>query len=117
MLKLKALKPALREKKRYIVYQLESADNKTLKMFNYQQELVKKLQELLGVFNAAQAGILPLKIDNEKQRGIIRVNHTAVDQIRSCFVLIDELNKTPLRVSTRGVSGIMKKAKEKYLCS
>ncbi len=117
MLKLKALKPALREKKRYIVYQLEAADNKPVKMFSYQQALVEKLHELLGVFNAAHAGILPLKFENTTQRGILRVNHTAVDSVRSCFVLIDELNETPIRVSTQGVSGIMKKAKEKYLCS
>jgi RNase P/RNase MRP subunit POP5 len=114
MLKLKALKPALREKKRYIVYQLETADKKPVKMFSYQQALVEKLHELLGVFESAQAGILPLKIENDKQKGIIRVNHTAVQRIRACFVIIDELKDTPLRVRTQGVSGILKKAKEQY---
>ena len=112
MLGLKALKPSLREKKRYLVYEIEA--NSKIDMFKMQQALVKKLNELLGVFDAARAGILPLKIDKENNRGILRTNHTAVERIRACFVLIDSLEGKKVQIKTLGVSGIIKKAKAEY---
>ena len=111
MIKLKGLKPSLREKKRYIVYEVTSTSKIDMKSF--QDELIKKITLLLGVFTPA--GLLPIKFDNKSKRGIIRVNHTAVDQVRSCFVLIDTVNDIPVTINTVGVSGILKKAKENYL--
>lgn len=104
MLKTKALKPSHREKKRYIVYELEER-KVTLSV---QKQLVAKLEQLLGVFMSAQAGILPVKFENH--RGILRVNHTAVDYIKSCFVLIQELGDKPATFRSISVSGILKKA-------
>ncbi|MCA9478373.1 MAG: hypothetical protein KC535_04450 [Nanoarchaeota archaeon] len=112
MIKLKGLKPSLREKKRYIVYQVNSKDSISMKSF--QDELIKKVTQLLGVFTPA--GLLPVKFDDKKKRGIIRVNHTAVDLVRSSFVLIDKIGPSEVTLSTLGVSGILRKAKE-YLSS
>jgi len=112
MLKIKPLRPSLREKKRYIVYEVTTEQPSS--MHTLQHELIKKIHELLGVFMASSAGIMPIKYDQEKKRGILRVNHTAVDHIRSCFVLIDQLQGAPVSLHTRGVSGILKKAKQEY---
>ena len=108
MIKLKGLKPSLREKKRYLVYEVTSKEK--IDMITFQDALIKKVSLLLGVFTPA--GLLPIKFDNKTKKGIIRVNHTAVDKVRSCFVLIDEINNTPVSINTVGVSGILKKAKE-----
>ncbi len=108
MIKLKGLKPSLREKKRYLVYQVHSEQKVDMKSF--QDELIKKINLLLGVFTPA--GLLPIKFDNKQKKGIIRVNHTALDYVRSTFVLIDEVHNIPVAINTVGVSGILKKAKE-----
>lgn len=112
MFKIKPLKPALREKKRYIVYEIHTTKNTSMHVL--QEQLMNKVQELLGVFLASKAGILPIKYNQKTKRGILRVNHTTVDYIRSCFVLITTLGTTPVQIQTKGVSGILKKAKQQY---
>lgn len=108
MIKLKGLKPSLREKKRYVVYEVSSKESLDMKQF--QDDLIKKISLLLGVFTPA--GLIPIKFDKKTKKGMIRVNHTAVNKVRSCFVLIDEINNVPVTINTVGVSGILKKAKD-----
>lgn len=112
MLKIKPLQPTLREKKRYIVYQVDSESK--INMYEVQNELINQLHQLLGVFQSGEAGIMPLKFDDKISRGIIRVNHKSVDLIKSCFVMIKSIKDVPVCIRTIGVSGIMKKAKENY---
>ena len=112
MLKIKPLKPALREKKRYVVYKVEAAQ--ALDMHTAQEDIITQLQAYLGVFQSASAGIMPIKYNKQKQQGILRVNHTAVDLVKSCFVMITKINNKQASVRTLGVSGILKKAKENY---
>jgi RNase P/RNase MRP subunit POP5 len=110
MIKLKLLKPSHKEKKRYIVYKVQAEQQ--LDMRTFQDELVSKLQSFLGVFQSAQAGIQTVKYDTKNQQGILRVNHLAVDMIKASFALIDSINKVPVTVSSKGVSGILKKAQD-----
>ncbi|MFP4118695.1 MAG: Rpp14/Pop5 family protein [Candidatus Woesearchaeota archaeon] len=114
MLKTKPLRPAFREKKRYLVYKADSFADNGISMYAVQQSLVSTLTDMLGVFDGAAAGILPIKFDKKSNKGIIRVNHTAVDRVRACFALISELEGVPVRITSVGVSGILKKAKENY---
>ncbi len=106
MLKTKALRPSWREKKRYIVYEVQGS---TQPMNRLQEQLVQKLKDLLGVFLASQAGIMPVKY--EGKRGILKVNHTAVDHIKACFVLITTLAKEQVTIQSINVSGVLKQAK------
>lgn len=112
MLKTKPLRPAHREKKRYVVYEV-SADQ-PLNMYSVQKDIIDQIHSLLGVFLSSTAGVMPLKFDTDSMRGILRVNHTAVDYIKSCFVLIKSIQDHPVSIKSLGVSGIMKKAKENF---
>ncbi len=117
MLKIKPLRPTLREKKRYIVYQVFFSDKEgteQLSMFDTQKLLLSKLNELLGVFQSSIAGIMPIKVDEKTKKGILKVNHKTVDLIRSCFVMIKSLGNEDIIIKTVGVSGILKKVQEKY---
>ena len=62
---------------------------------------------MLGVFTSV--GFLPIRVDEKEKTGIIRVNHTAVDLVRACFVLINKIDTIPVSISTVRVSGILKK--------
>ena len=112
MLRIKPLRPSLREKKRYLVYQISGADD--ISMPSLQHALVKRVNELLGVFDAANAGILPLQCDLKSRQGILRMNHTVVQRVRACFVLIDSLKNQSVQITSLGTSGILKKAKNNF---
>ena len=113
MLSIKALKPSHREKKRYLVYEISGLDKES--MFSVQTAIVKKLNEMLGIYDSATAGIQPLKYNQEKRRGLIRVNNKMVDKVKGCFALLTKINDQESQIKSVGVSGSMKKAKEKYL--
>ena len=107
--KINRLKPANREKKRYIAYEIiseKALDN------DGDNILISNIKGLLGVFLTADAGIIKIKYDSKKQRGVFKVNHKFVDYIRSCFVMIKELNNKKVLIRTLGVSGMVNKAKE-----
>jgi ribonuclease P/MRP protein subunit POP5 len=112
MLKLKPLRPSLREKKRYLVYEIRGAE--TISFHNLQELLIIELNKMLGVFDSATAGIMPIKYNSQTRRGIIRLNHTAVLKVKACFVLLTTLAQEPVMVKSVGVSGILKKAKENF---
>ena len=112
MLSLKALRPSAKEKKRYLVYGLEiKGDFEKRKI---QEQFVRKLKQNLGIFGTAKAGILPITFDSKSMRGIIRVNHKMIDEIRANFLLISKIGASEVRITTLGVSGILKKAKNNY---
>jgi hypothetical protein len=67
---MKPLLPTLKERQRYIVYEVISAHP----MPDISETLLHRLSELLGVFGMADAGILSVSYDIATQTGILRVN-------------------------------------------
>jgi ribonuclease P/MRP protein subunit POP5 len=80
-------------------------------------EITAKSLELIGTLGVAKAGLQVIKDcwKPETQKGIIRVNHKHVDEIKSALTLIQKINNKQVAVKSIGVSGILKKAKEKYI--
>ena len=79
--------------------------------------IFSKAQEHLGVLGCAEAGMimLPDKYNKERQRGLIRVNHTHVDKLKSALMLIDRIQDKRAIARSVGVSGILKKAIQLYI--
>ncbi|MBI5398662.1 hypothetical protein HZB03_04325 [Candidatus Woesearchaeota archaeon] len=75
--------------------------------------------QFLGELECGKAGIFILadKYSQEKQQGIIRVNHTYVDKLRASLALVQNINNEKVIIHSRGVSGILKKAQGKYLAA
>lgn len=107
--KVNSLRPALREKKRYLAFEVI-----TEKPFQGEADriLIRKINEILGVFNAAKAGLLRVNYDQKSQRGLIRVDRAFVDHVRTCLVMIKHLNNQPVLLRTLKVSGMLNKAGE-----
>ena len=55
-----------------------------------------------------------LDINNNK-RGILKINHKYLDKLRISISMITDINDQKLALHTVGVSGILKKAKNKYI--
>ena len=67
----------------------------------------------------AKAGVWVLgdKYNQKTQKGLIRVNNKYVDELKASLSLVSKINNKDVLVRTLGVSGILKKAENKYLAS
>ncbi|MBD3304289.1 hypothetical protein GF343_04020 [Candidatus Woesearchaeota archaeon] len=113
MAKIKPVLPSLREKKRYLAFEIISKE--PIKDFSDVSRAVwKALLDLSGVLGAAKAGIWLLsdKFYKDKQKGLIKVNHRNVDLLKSALCTIRQINGTDVIVRSVGLSGILKKAEK-----
>jgi len=109
---LKPLPPTLRERNRYLTLELLSDSN-----FG-REELIKAIQNsclnFLGELGTSKTSLWLLDWDERKRKGILKVNHKSVDEVRASLALIKEINKKPCILHVLGVSGTVKKAREKF---
>lgn len=114
--KIKPLLPSLREKKRYLAYEVISGGH-----FNDAVSASKAIldasNEFLGSLGMAKAGILPLydKWNPEMQRGIMRVNNKHADGLKASLIFVKNIEGKEAVVKSVGASGILKKAQQRYL--
>jgi len=113
--KIKAVLPSLREKKRYLVFNIVSKKN--IKSFSEVSELVWQASlRFLGEIETAKAGIwvLPDKWNPKKQKGIIKVNNNYLDKLKTALALIKNFKKQQIVIKSVSVSGMINKAEKKY---
>ncbi len=108
--KVKGLAPSLKEKKRYINIEIISPEGTSTKKDAYKKAELKA-QELLGVFDAAGAGIQ--LVEYSEKHGIIRANNEYTDKAKAALMLIREINGKKIIIRTTNTSGTLRKAREK----
>ena len=107
MARIKAVLPSLREKKRYLAFEVIS---KAKVSFSEASEAVLNEMLLLnGQLGTAQAGIFVPEFNAETQKGIIRVNHKCTDSLKSALAMIKEVNSRPVIVRSLKASGAINK--------
>jgi len=111
-MKVKPLLPTLRTKKRYVVY--ETISDRNIDNNKVVDAIHKSYKECFGLFGLAQAGLTDMKI-HSKNRGVLKINHKYVDQLRAALALIKEIDNVKVILHTVGVSGILKKTRGKYM--
>src|SRR3989338_8152512 len=114
--KLKPLLPTLREKKRYLAFEVLSK-TKITDFDTVSNAILHTSAEFLGQLGVSKAGLLVLKDmwDNDSQRGVIRVNHKHTDKLKAALTMIGKINNDDVIVKSVGISGILNKAKKRYL--
>ena len=114
--KLKPLLPTLREKKRYLAFEVLSKA-KIMDFDTVSNAILHTSAEFLGQLGVSKAGLLVLKDmwDNDSQRGVIRVNHKHTDKLKAALTMMDKINDDDVIVKSVGVSGILNKAEKRYL--
>lgn len=105
---MKPLLPTLKERQRYITYEVITASKVHE---DISDTLLRQISDILGVFGMAEAGILSISYDTKTQTGILRVNHDQVPRVKAALLMITHLGRTQVIVRTTGVSGILKKVK------
>jgi len=116
MAKLKTLMPSLKEKKRFVVFEIIS--DKQIKDFKaVYQAIWQKSNEFLGKIETARAGLWLLadKWDENKQKGILKINNKYLDKIKAVFTMITNIDKQKVIMRSVGASGILNKAEQKFM--
>ncbi len=114
--KIKPLLPSLREKKRYLAYEVISW-YKFNDAVHVSKAILDAANEFLGSLGMAHAGLLPIndKWNENMQRGLMRVNNKHVDELKASLIFIKNIEGNDAVVKSIGASGILKKAQQKYL--
>lgn len=105
---MKPLLPTLREKKRYVAYEVMTTEPLGRDVSG---ELLRHLSCTLGVFGMADAGILSISYNAERQRGVLRVANRMVPRVKAGLLLTKRLDGQRVSIRTLTVSGMLRKAK------
>jgi RNase P/RNase MRP subunit POP5 len=81
------------------------------------EQITAKSLEMIGQLGVARAGIQPLADcwNARLQRGIIKVGHRYTDELKASLAFIQKVNNEGVIFKSIGMSGILDKAKQKYL--
>ncbi len=112
LIKTKPLSPSLRQKKRYLVFEVISEIKQDFNVVN--NLILQHTSNLLGSLGMAQAGLLVLHDKFNGEKGIIKVNHKYVHHLKAILALINNEN---ICFRSIGVSGILNKAEKKFIAS
>ncbi len=111
----KFLPSTLREKSRYVAYQVIS--EKKLVFSDLNSAMWNSVLNFLGELDSAKMRIWIMKdtYDDAKQTGTIKCAHDFVEHVRSALILIQRIGDVRVAVKILGVSGTMKGARTKFL--
>jgi|SRR3989344_3870993 len=107
---LKTLLPSLKERKRYLVFEVISK-SKDFSLEDIKKSILDAEIFFLGLSGLSRAGLIFLE-DWKNQRGIMRVSHKEVDAVKAGFCFVRKINKEEVVLRSIGVSGILQKARQ-----
>ncbi len=112
---LKPLLPSLKEKKRYLAFEVVNSD-KISSFSEVSSAIWFGVLSFIGARGAAEIGImvLPEKYAEDRQRGIVRVTNKGLEALKASLSLITDIGGKQAIIRSLGASGIIKKA-DNYL--
>jgi ribonuclease P/MRP protein subunit POP5 len=104
--------PTLKQKKRYLVFEIIS--DKKFTFNEIKDEMERAMKDFFGVLGLAKSSptILEEKFNPEKQKFMIKINHKYVDELKSAIILSKSIKNNSIIVKSVIVSGTIKKAAE-----
>ncbi len=112
----KQVLPTLREKKRYLAFEIIS-DGRIDNVKTVSDAIMAAVYGFIGSLGAGKAGILVLedKWNSRAQKGIIRVGHKHVDQLKGSLTMIEKINNVKVIIRSIGLSGVLNKVNKLVL--
>jgi len=111
-MKLKPILPSLKEKKRYLSFEILS--NSSIPANEVEKAVYDSTLNFLGTFEAGKASLMFLNDKYSSNTGVIKTNHKYTDKVRTALSLIKTIDNNEVIVRTRVVSGTLKKAISKF---
>jgi len=112
------LLPSLREKKRYIAFEIVS-EGQIKDISAVSRQIKDNSLNFFGELGLANAGLMVVEDcwNRDAQRGIIRVNNKYMNHAKASLALISAIDGKEALVRSLGASGTLKKAKDKYMAA
>lgn len=111
-MKLKPILPSLKEKKRYLSFEILSESN--IPVNEAEKSISESCLSFLGTLEAGKASLMFLNDKYSDNSGVIKTNHRYTDKVRTALALINKIDNKDVIVRTRVVSGTLKKAINKF---
>ncbi len=111
-MKLKPLLPSLKEKKRYLSFEIISEKN--ISVENASKAVNESTLKFLGTLESAKAGFMFLADKYTHNAGVVKTGHKYTEKVRTALALIPTIENEPVIFRTRIVSGTLKKAISKF---
>ncbi|MBS3166343.1 hypothetical protein J4444_04430 [Candidatus Woesearchaeota archaeon] len=102
------LLPSLKQKKRYIVFKIKSAQQFTFP--EIREEVDKALLLFLGQLGVAKAAPMHLPERYNHNTFVLKVSNKYVDEVKSALILIKKIKNSPIILQSVITSGTLKKA-------
>ncbi len=102
------LLPSLRQKKRYILFEIQA--EKEFTVSEVQEAVQYALHDFLGQLGLAKAVPLFIKEKYVKNHFILKVNHNYIDEVKTALILIKKIKNTAVLLRSVTTSGMLKKA-------
>ncbi|KYK35675.1 MAG: hypothetical protein AYK18_02820 [Theionarchaea archaeon DG-70] len=117
MKKLKILLPSLREKKRYIAFQVVSERGEEFTYSDLEAAIWNTMLDFLGEYGVSKTSVWLLKDcwDQKTQKGILRCNHKSVQEVIASLGLIDRLGDNRITFKVLKISGTIMSIKERFM--
>jgi len=109
----KQLLPSLRERNRYIAFEVISDSD--IGREGVMKAVWGSVLRFLGELNTSRTGLWVMDWNDEKKKGILKVNHKNVDEVKAALTLVKEINGKGVILHILGISGTVKKTRERYL--
>lgn len=103
----------MRERNRYIAFELIS--DSALSRSDIVKAVWGSVLRFLGELGASKTSLWVMDWDEKHNRGILKVNHKSLEEVRAALALMKEVNGQRVTPHILGVSGTVKKTREKYL--
>ncbi|MCD1296149.1 RNase P [Methanocella sp. CWC-04] len=110
---MKILPSSLREKKRYIAFEVITEADEPIDRKSLLDEIFFSTQSLMGDVGSSEIGYRLMDFDGA--RGVIRVNHGAVEKARAAISTVCSIKGYRTLINILGVSGTIRAATEKYI--
>jgi len=98
----------MREKRRYIVFELMAEGKPDRK--SVVRALWDSVFENIGAFGAAESAFWVVDYDERKMRGIVRSTNKALDSVIACLALLSKVKNKKAFIHIIGGRGTIKKA-------
>lgn len=108
---MKALKPSLRVRRRYIAFEILTENEVSRR--DLQAELWSSTSSLLGDVGSSILDLWLLGFDG--RLGIVRCRHDRVDEARAAMATVDRIDENRVAIRVLGVSGTVRGATKKFI--
>jgi ribonuclease P/MRP protein subunit POP5 len=113
----KKVMPSLREKKRYLAFEIISSGH--MPKSAVASAIKRSVISYLGILESGRSGLMFLGecYDEASNRGILKVSNRHLDSVRAALALIKDIEGQKVIVRSLFASGIIAKAKEVIKCN